>query len=716
MASRHAGFAMVTCVTEGLINNLIEAAFVNYPQNRSFRLPNPLVVNGSTITIHGEGRLQPPVVRLAGGQVEMLVRAEVEARMDGASANPLDILVELSCPSIVNLLVFVQGGQMQVGIDASSLTIPNITLRVVDGSLPSAYGQALHLPNIAAAIQAAIRALPVSMLQTTVDGFPLTATIAPRQMPCGASLFDLPEIFHATFSISRVVPVVLEGVLAIGVDVAGITNGNPGALRSLFGDARPVWVRTDGPEGTIDFTQHTFRGRGNLVTSVNPDAFAGILSGPISAASHHAFVDCHVALDGLGMSASTFSPNLQPQYRIDGLRMAIGARYYRSTARDAQSRLIPAGDGTPVQVSVPFAVHRQTWDGDTAFLSRRGGDSWFIKVYEPDIDLPWWIDVGLVLLGIILPVFALPVIVLLDGIIPSILGNVANQLMRNTQAGINGAWREFDLGATSHRMTLPRLPATPASANDIWYAMDGEGIDVYSTVTLASQPDRSRDRNIIVTIDGTVVKDGAKWERAAIFTDPIAIAVRPKPGSVDPLDRNVMVRWEVRRTDTGAVVLTQDLPLRKLSVALGSGPVGGPDPRKVVIDRSDPEISVLPGFEIYVRVYRPLLGRSKEIGAAKLTLTISDRLDRTHTYVWWKGWAVGSPKESVLHRTATPGRCRMVERAPLRTQYQYLDELPFPIEEIAEHRNDEELQSRHLKVCDYCFFGGPTRTQLLIGG
>ena len=36
---------------------------------------------------------------------------------------------------------------------------------------------------------------------------------------------------------------------------------------------------------------------------------------------------------------------------------------------------------------------------------------------------------------------------------------------------------------------------------------------------------------------------------------------------------------------------------------------------------------------------------------------------------------------------------------------EYLDDLPFPRAELINQRS---------QVCDYCFFGGPTRTQPLI--
>jgi hypothetical protein len=59
---------------------------------------------------------------------------------------------------------------------------------------------------------------------------------------------------------------------------------------------------------------------------------------------------------------------------------------------------------------------------------------------------------------------------------------------------------------------------------------------------------------------------------------------------------------------------------------------------------------------------------------------------------------------SVLHRTDLPGRCLFAD-AGVQSQPEYLDELPFPRDEIMLKRE---------QLCDYCFFGGPTGTVPLI--
>jgi hypothetical protein len=99
---------------------------------------------------------------------------------------------------------------------------------------------------------------------------------------------------------------------------------------------------------------------------------------------------------------------------------------------------------------------------------------------------------------------------------------------------------------------------------------------------------------------------------------------------------------------------------------------------------------------------------------------IVDPLDRTHPYVQWKRtrrvpntvnyfWGQNevsgywlTERRSTIHRTALPGRCKFATRYSPKAALQYSDALPFPVEQLAAHRK---------KVCEYCFFGGPDKTQ-----
>lgn len=706
MAERHAGFAIVSCITQGLVNDLITAAFQNHVAPLTFRLPSPIALSPvQLVTLTGEVTVLPPNVTFTprpDNLVGVDCRFTSELRLEGVTDEPVDVLLHFDCSLLVGLDVSVVNDRFQVGIDLSLSSVTRLDVRVVDGpSLVPSYGAVLRSGRVLAAFTAALRSIPASLLRTTIDGFPATVHIAPRQMPCGASLFELPVMFEAAFSVSRVVPRVLDGQLVMGVDIAGHTVGDPTRLASLFGQRAPVWVVTSGAEGVVEMREVAFAGKGNLSASVNPDFLISLMANTMSPATFHAFVDCHVALEGLGISFGTFAPPLRPWLQVEGARFHVGARYYLSPGRDALSRLAPGGMSIHADVTIPFSIHLQTYDGPTDFLSKRG-DSWFIQVYDVDVDLPWFVSLGVVLIGMALPSFVLPVVTVFDGLLPSLLGNIANQVQKTAQSGISGAVSSFGLSAVRTTTTLPGLPNTPAELTVNRLSLTDQGMDTYVSYALTTATDNRPDRNLTVTIGGPRIRDSDTVRLGVQDADPVRCAVKVHDGVVPAKDPTVRVRWEVRRGDTGELILQQDDQLyRNAPFAI----VGGPDARHIVIDRADPALMPIDQFTVYVRVYQPLSGRVKEFGSCRFTLKVEDRFDRSHPYVHWEGWAVGMPKTSAIHRTAIPGRCRMLMRAARKAKFLYLDELPFPIEEINARRDE---------LCDYCFFGGPDKTDPLI--
>jgi len=85
--------------------------------------------------------------------------------------------------------------------------------------------------------------------------------------------------------------------------------------------------------------------------------------------------------------------------------------------------------------------------------------------------------------------------------------------------------------------------------------------------------------------------------------------------------------------------------------------------------------------------------------------------DGSHTYLGYDSIT----RHSDLHRTDCPGRCIMVScfssnvlPAPVPGRHlpvlEYLDALPFP-------RTREQIIAHRHQLCDYCFFGGPDKTE-----
>ncbi|KRA84500.1 hypothetical protein [Altererythrobacter sp. Root672] len=183
-------------------------------------------------------------------------------------------------------------------------------------------------------------------------------------------------------------------------------------------------------------------------------------------------------------------------------------------------------------------------------------------------------------------------------------------------------------------------------------------------------------------------------------------------------DPELRVAWTVRRRDTNEIILQRDV------LAAGSLSIG--------VDGSMVDFLAIDALLVDVRLYRTLGAEIDNIYSGTVTMPVTDYVDRSHPFVRWSHQTVvpivrvepgGSQtsitevavgRNSAIHRTAIPGRCRMLRNYSLDRvlprngppfELEYLDSLPFPIEDIAQHRSG---------LCDYCFFGGPTKTDPLI--
>ena len=316
---------------------------------------------------------------------------------------------------------------------------------------------------------------------------------------------------------------------------------------------------------------------------------------------------------------------------------------------------------------------------------------WFEVVdVDVDVDRPWWVVLGDVL-GL-----------LLAGIGTLVIEAIVGMVRNNVGSAIGGTGG----GAVADRVqefTFEGIPEPSFRLKIEEYTCRAEG--VFTGLTLRPQIEAPGiDGPSFVSVEEAI-------------TTTLRYRVRmPFDSPAD--DPQLSVRWTVRRTDTNQVLITRDQP------AISN----------LVIDVSGmPELLETPSLDIACRVYHTLGPVTTDLFNGSTTLRIFDRLDRSRPYVRWDHtcWApvvVVEPdgththhgydlkhRHSRIHRTAVPGRCRMasrysysvasVETHPLLPHLTYLDELPFPV---------EELPSQRRLVCDYCFFGGPTKTDPLI--
>ena len=312
---------------------------------------------------------------------------------------------------------------------------------------------------------------------------------------------------------------------------------------------------------------------------------------------------------------------------------------------------------------------------------------WFeLSNVDVDVNRPWWV-VALEVLG---AVFTF-------GIGTLAIEAIVEMVRNNVSAGINNAGGET-LAARVREFTFVGLPEPQFRLEVAQYECHIEG--VYSGLKLrpltpAAQLEGPTSIAVDMAMASTLI-----W-RVRLPFDVLAD---------DPL---LSVRWTVRRTDTNEILINNDAPaLSNRSVDLSGLPA----------------LLVAPQLRIECRVYRTMGPVSTDLFTGTGTLQITDVLDRTHPFVRWdhycyvpvvkvepdgsktqRGLAL-KQRHSRIHRTAVPGRCRMVSQYSLGEitvgtspppTLQYMDQLPFPIEDIS---------SKRRVVCDYCFFGGPTRT------
>lgn len=190
------------------------------------------------------------------------------------------------------------------------------------------------------------------------------------------------------------------------------------------------------------------------------------------------------------------------------------------------------------------------------------------------------------------------------------------------------------------------------------------------------------------------------------------VAYPPDVLSDDP---QLTASWTLRRTDTGEPLDTGTGHRYRASVAV-------PD---LVLPPRRPGVPTQLPVAVDCIVTRTLAGSTPTIFAASQRLFDQNMIDRSHPYVSWLRTSVvpaitteadGSltthglttvERHSKIHRTDVPGGCLFVTpqgKSSGPPGYTYLDVLPFPIADIARHRH---------RLCDYCFFGGPTNTEPL---
>lgn len=514
-------------------------------------------------------------------------------------------------------------GGIQAGVDFSEATIDALDVAVESGA------PALSQRLAAALKDPAVRGLLTLFLQTVKAQ---QASITPPLLTQVTAIFGETPLDVALTAIRP-----LNGAIALAVDLAGVTKGDPNLL-------------TD------------FSGAASIAVACHPQ----------------------VALD-LFARAKPAMMARRGDVSLTSVHMSFGADHLKLAGA--------------AKLHTPWYLP----DGEASFSASArpmlGPDRLYLDLFDVDVDIPLWLQVlgflaGAIGLGAVCPPAALAWPAFFP-IAAALLDDFAEQLAEGTAERAARASRIF-------RFTLPGTSSPPCTLRLDAVALGAGGIEAKASFSA----DLAR----------TDTKIEAPFRVPVADTSPILARLVVGAGLVHPADPSVRVRWEAIARPSGALVATHD---RKLLAA---------DAKTFSVPRTG-QNSNIRDFQIRCRVYRPVGSAQEDLFKTEQPVYVLDRLDPAMgPFVRWSHWVYipettstakptaaylghrSKQRASKIHRTQTPGRCQMADRYSThvepsskkyqRTPLQYLQALPFPIEQITEHRHE---------LCDYCFFGGPDK-------
>ncbi len=456
------------------------------------------------------------------------------------------------------------------------------------------------------------------------------------------------------------VPIVdLLGV-ADGTTVSGTARAGDGFLSLLFNVVNPgLGVATAGKIGdVVEFLS------GRDVAAVIDAALAPILAEQTRKLINHWLDDAEVT-------------SLAIKLKNDRLRIGGHAEgdFGDGTFKfDAEPRI-----GTEGYAEVVDDEYGQ-WD----YYVPPSDEIWLdVKNVSVDIDIDWW-AYGLGIPGVI-ALFALT-----PGggaALPAVGGAISDAIaaipVRIVKQG------EINLLAAHQKRRLFGPDSVPVG-------IDVSQLSVFPSLVV-SRISLSPDSVAAINGAGAIPIEGiGSSQKYTLTADPLLW---------DAHDPEARIRWQIRRSDTGETIFTitrsaSDPKANKIKINFADL-AGGSEP-------------IPSAFSVQVRVFRAAGWGYFDYFNRTLSVSVVDRLDRSHPYVRWHRDIVALSlgmivihRRSALHRTAYPGRCKFADQYSYKLDEglpEYLDELPFPMAEIPTHQKE---------ICEYCFYGGPDKHDLI---
>jgi hypothetical protein len=689
---RHAGFAAAISVGEAFINQSLSAAVADaspLADSQLFMIPTSVpLVGGDTVRLSGIGLFeQRPQVRLAANPANTVTMAASAIVFVTGTTNTSIPFAQISETWKVRLT-----GTAAVGVDVdvapdgiflrwipAASSISGLSVTVLQGPPPPPWlAAALNSPPVRAALSFAIQQLrPIRVTPKLLD-----RDIVHRQScdirSTGVSEF---EWFVIAERVSRAVVRILDGAVAIGVDLQDRTAGDPTQLldiRRRPGDAVAYrWLVRDNvlPTDRPLLVPHAIADDRDIAVLVN-----GGLIGAVVATVSSQIADTPIApgvrFKSVAMRPERFVKPLRGPEMALRVDVTVNHNVFGDVhvALFLQPYLLEDGSGSP-NPTTPL---------------------WFLYLGHIDVDVPWWIDVAIVVLGIALsaafpvltPLVAIGVIAAIDGIIPGAIDSATGEAIAAQGRGVF-------LVVANRASTLPTQKQQSSWETVNAIAVSSEGVDLRMSIVAPSVRFGSLDDTVDVARLVCVFDANHKG--------PYRVAVQLRQ-DLQFLAASCAVQIVVTTSSTGAEVARAEgafanasrLQFSHLTAALYHEDV----------------------FTVHARVWLDATGLTGLLFSADVDVTVTDVLDRHRPFATWdEHWAhfrnagtawqwwhrFSKPK---IHRTATSARCAALRRAATRphpptvaSTLRYLDELGFDWENIPAHRDE---------VCDHCFFDTPT--------
>jgi len=689
--ARHAGFAAAATLTQGLAND-IASSYVTYGVGPLFfPLPQTVSVGSTTVTFAGLIQLLAPTLEFHANPgnavtVHFSFLSTFRAQVNGQPMQSW--VVRWDATVSVPLLTTIQGTQIVLGINAAQVVLLPLTLTQQQGpAIPPEILSALQSTQLAAAITAAVNQLPpitVSppMLNTQIN------YVQPLDIKeTKVSLFDW---FTINLTVSNIVLRVLEGAVTVAVDFAGYTSGDPNQLVDLteVGGNGSTYVQTVTESTDLSDTAILVKlaeqPGGSLALVFNMNVVTQVVERQVSPQVRGTPVAKQVVLQSVAANYSVFNKPLRgPE---DGLALSFMAA---SMGVDASG----------VAYIQPFL---RTYDGPTNFIQ---DDTWHFSVGDVEIGIPIWAEllIGiaqvLTLIGGLVGVFVAAMNIrgllpFFDDLITSINDAFAKADPGNIGSNVQG---KLQSGAFGGALPPPWIQPMPGLTAPRFDGMIKNISVTFDTIDIAINTWIDWDDRTPPPIGVITPQSVGAWQ-----IEPFAISLKLRSDYEKLGGSAILVRWDVRRSDTNQSVASV---VKAYNDPSGNGPV--------IVHHSE-ELYLVNAFNVTCTATLTLGSQVGEIFSASQTIVINDALDRRRKFAHWGPHVVhimnkGTDNQwwthirrSKIHRTAVRARCRELKRRlAYRGIVTYQDGLPFPWDQLNENRGP---------LCEYCFFGGPDKT------